>query len=94
MYNSTHDWEARRFKGNTQAIFFVTGMFVIAEHFLAGRMTMVVFQNYLLMAPTMVVALIIGFWAEKFIKQDLFRRMVMVFLLLIGVSLIFNLFFT
>lgn len=89
MYNSSHDWEARRFKGNTQAIFFVMGLFVIFEHFRAGNMTTVVFQNYLLMIPAMAMALFLGFRAEKFIKQDIFRKMVMVLLLIIGFKLLF-----
>lgn len=89
MYNSTHDWQARRFKGNTQAIFFVTGLFVIFEHLRAGHMTTPVFQNYLLMAPTMLAALFLGFRLEKHIKQEQFRRLVMVLLLIVGISLIF-----
>src|SRR5690606_15493479 len=92
MYNSTQDWQARRFKGNTQAIFFVTGLFVIFEHFRAGHMTNAVFQNYLLMAPTMVIALLLGFRLEKYIKQSVFRKMVLILLLIIGLSLVNPLF--
>lgn len=89
MYNSSHDWKARRFKGNTQVAFFIMGFFVIFEHYRAGNMTMPVFQNYLLMTPTMLLALFFGFRAEKFIKQDIFRKIVMVLLLFIGLKLLF-----
>lgn len=89
MYATTQDWEARRFKGNLQAIFFVMGIFVIATHAIEGRMTSVVFQNYVLMAPTMVIALQVGFWAEKYISQPLFRKGVLALLVCIGLSLIF-----
>ncbi len=89
MYNSTHNWEARRFKGNTQAAFFLMGWIVIFEHFRSGNMNMVVFQNYLLMLPAMLLALFLGFRAEKYIKQDIFRKLVMVLLLIIGLKLLF-----
>ncbi|MEO1289315.1 MAG: sulfite exporter TauE/SafE family protein [Chloroflexota bacterium] len=88
MYNSTQDWEARRFKGNTQAIFFVMGFFVIYEHIRAGNMSLTVFQNYLLMTPTMLIALLLGFRLEKYIKQTIFRKMVLVLLMIIGLNLL------
>ena len=90
MYHSTHEhWLARRFKGNTQAIFFVMGFVVIYEHYRMGNITPAVIQNYAIMTPTMAVALLLGVWAEKFIKQDVFRKMVMLLLICIGIKLIF-----
>lgn len=90
MYHSTHeDWDARRFKGNTQAIFFLMGFFIIYEHYRVGNITPVVLQNYGLMLVAMASALWIGFRLEKFIKQDVFRKMVMVLLMIIGLNLIF-----
>ena len=89
MYHSTHeDWDARRFKGNTQAIFFLMGFFVIYEHFRLGNITTVVLQNYGLMLISTIIALSIGFRVEKFIKQDIFRKIVMVLLMIIGLNLI------
>lgn len=90
MYHSTHDsWDARRFKGNTQAIFFLMGFFIIYEHYRVGNITAIVWQNYALMLVATVIALWIGFRTEKFIKQDMFRKMVMVLLMIIGLNLIF-----
>lgn len=89
MYNSTHDWEARRFKGNMQAIFFVMSFFVIFAHFQAGNYTSTVLIDYLILVPVMVVALYTGFALEKYISQQAFRKGVMVLLIFVGLSLIF-----
>lgn len=89
MYNSTHDWQAKRFKGNIQAVFFVMRIFIIFEHFRVGNVTNIVIQNYLLMAPTMAIALVVGFYAEKYIKQETFRKLVLILLLIIGLKLLF-----
>lgn len=90
MYHSTHeDWQARRFKGNTQAVFFMMGFFVIFEHYRLGNITPVVLQNYVLMIITMAFALFLGFRFEKYIKQDVFRKIVMILLIFIGIKLIF-----
>jgi len=88
MYNSAHNWEARRFKGNTQATFFIMGMFVIFEHFRTGNITPVVLQNVALMLPAMFVGIFIGLRVEKYIKQSVFRKIVMVLLLIIGLNLV------
>ncbi|MEL6405051.1 MAG: sulfite exporter TauE/SafE family protein [Chloroflexota bacterium] len=90
MYATTQDWQARRFKGNLQAIFFLMGFFVIATHVIEGRMSDVVFQNYLLMVPTMMVALWCGFRVEKYIAQPIFRKVVLGLLVCIGLSLIYG----
>lgn len=89
IYNSTHDWKARRFKGNMQAIFFVTSLFVIFAHFSAGNITNPVLTLYLTMIPVMVIALMTGFYLEKYVSQQLFRKGIMILLIFIGLSLIF-----
>lgn len=90
MYHSAQeDWQARRFKGNTQTVFFVMGFFIIFEHFRLGNITPIVLQNYVLMAVTMLIALFLGLRFEKFIQQDVFRKIVMVLLIFIGIKLIF-----
>ncbi len=88
MYNTTQDWEVRRFKGNTQAVFFVTGFFVIFEHIRLGNITTPVLQNYFIMAPTMAIALLLGFRLERYIKQAMFRKILLGLLFIIGLSLV------
>ncbi|MGJ3238757.1 MAG: sulfite exporter TauE/SafE family protein [Anaerolineae bacterium] len=88
MYNASQTWKARRFKGNTQAVFFITGMFVIIEHVRTGHVTAPVIQHYLIMAPTMILALWLGFRLEKYIQQATFQKLVMALLLMIGISLV------
>lgn len=89
MYNTTQDWEAKRFKGNTQAVIFTMSIFVIFAHLSEGNITSVVLQNYLLAVPAMAGALVCGFWTEQFIEQQTFRKGVLVLLIVIGLSLIF-----
>lgn len=88
MYNSTHDWKARQFKGNTQIVFFIMGMFVIFEHYREGNITPLVLQNYFMMMPAMIVGVFLGLRAEKYIKQSIFRKIVLVLLLIIGLNLV------
>lgn len=88
MYNTTQEWDQRRFKGNTQAIFFITAWFIIFEHYRLGNITMPVIQNYLIMAPTMAIALLVGFRLERYIKQSIFRKIVLTMLLIIGLNLV------
>jgi uncharacterized membrane protein YfcA len=87
MYCASHDWTPRRFKGNMQVLFFFMGFFIIASHFLQGNITLPVLQNLGLMIPSMLSALALGFYLDKFVKPTVFRKAVLLFLIVLGVSL-------
>jgi uncharacterized protein len=89
MYCTSQDWTPRRFKGNMQVLFFFMGWFVIATHFIQGRITLPVLQNELLMIPAMLAAIWLGFRTDKYIKPLIFRKAVLILLILLGLSLIF-----
>lgn len=81
-------WEPETFKGNLQALLMVNSVSVILVHATAGHYNAQVFQNYLYALPMVALGALAGFWLDRFINAALFRKLVLILLLLIGVKMI------
>lgn len=89
MYGTAMRWPPAVFKAHLQTIFFLNGLLVIATHAVNGRMTPLVWHYYLVMLCPVFVGLILGQRLDGVINPVVFRRGVLVLLLVIGVTLIF-----
>ncbi|MBE2224895.1 MAG: sulfite exporter TauE/SafE family protein, partial [Anaerolineae bacterium] len=88
IYGSCRRWPPAEFKSNLQGFFLVTSITVIFTHFLSGNFTPVVWYNFFIAIPAILLALFIGFRLDKYIDPLRFRKIVLVTLLVLGTGLI------
>jgi uncharacterized membrane protein YfcA len=88
VYGTCSRWEPTEFKSNLQGIFIVNSLLVIGSHALSQSFTAPVWQDYLIALPAIGLGLWLGFRLDRYINPALFRKVVLL-LLLLGVRLIF-----
>lgn len=88
IYGSCRRWPPAEFKSNLQGFFLVTSLTVIFTHFLSGNFTPVVWYNFTIVVPAILLALLLGSWLDKYIDPLRFRKIVLIALLVLGVGLI------
>jgi hypothetical protein len=89
IYGSCRRWTPVEFKSNLQGFFLINSITVITTHMLAQHFTPVVWQNYVLALPGIALGLILGLSFDRFIKPEVFRKLVLVLLIVLGLNLIF-----
>lgn len=88
LFGNARGWEPFVFKCNLAVTFNVMGVLVIASHALQGHFTMAVFNNYLLAMPIVGLGMLLGFQFDGVVNPHVFRRLVQVLLLAIGMRLL------
>ncbi len=89
IYGSCRRWLPAEFKGNLQGYFLINSVMVILAHALSQHYTPFVWQNYLSALPGIGLGLLLGFSLDRFINPLVFRRIVLVLLVVVGLNLIF-----
>lgn len=87
-YAVARQWTADQFRGTLQSFFFLAGLFVCLTHFAAGHVSTIVWQTALLAVPALLLGQFTGVRLTRYISQELFRRLVLVLLLGLGIALI------
>lgn len=88
IYGMCCCWDPNEFKGNLQALLMVNSSSVILVHLLAGHFNGLVLQNYAYALPTILVAALAGFALDRYLNEALFKKLVLVLLLVIGVKML------
>jgi uncharacterized membrane protein YfcA len=88
IYGNCRRWPPAEFKSNLQGFFVVSSYTIIATHAIGGNFTPVVWQNFLLALPAILLALVVGFQVDKYFDPQRFQRVVLVVLVVLGISLI------
>lgn len=88
IYAHSRGWSPQEFKGNLQSFFLLNDVMTITSHALSGNTTLFVWQHYLLILPAIVMGIIAGFALERLIKPAVFRKIVLVLLIGLGVRMI------
>lgn len=88
IYADTQRWKPAVFKANLQGFFLVITIAAIITHALSGNITAAILRWSLLAAPLVVIGAFSGFYLDRFINPDLFRKIVLGLLLILGASLI------
>ncbi len=88
IYGSCRRWPPLEFKSNLQGFFLVISLVVVVTHFFSGNITAVVWYNFFIAVPALLLALFAGFSLDTYIDAQRFRRIVLLFLVLLGFSLI------
>jgi len=88
IYGLSQKWEPQHFKANLQLLLMVNSVSVVIAHFFAGHYTSEVLQNYLLALPMILLGALTGFWIDRYINEAVFRKIVLVVLLVIGLRML------
>ena len=88
IYGHARRWPAAQFKGNLQGFFLPVSIFVVAGHFLAHTVTPVVWQCFAVSLLPLLLGIVLGGLAERRIDAERFRKLVLVLLVVLGVSLV------
>jgi uncharacterized membrane protein YfcA len=89
IYGTSQRWSPVEFKVNIQSAFVVSSLFVISGHVIAGRVTPPVLTALAFGLPAALIALLVGFRLEAHISPSRMRRMVLLVLLILGLTLLF-----
>ncbi len=88
IYGSCQDWAPSEFKTNLQGFFLFTDLFIVANHAWRGNLSESVGMYFVWAIP----AILLGVWAgvslDRYIKPDVFRKLVLVLLVILSLRLI------
>ncbi len=87
-YGSMRGWPRGEFRGTLQAVFLINASLVVSSHYVAHHITPQILSWYLYAVPALILGIFLGSIVDRHLSRALFRRLVMVMILLLGVSLV------
>ena len=88
VYGSCRGWSPDEFKSNLQGFFSVNNAFVFIGHAFAGNVTAAVGWNFLIALGAIAGGVTAAFLLDRFISHALFRKIVLVLLIVLGAQLL------
>ncbi|MFN8531528.1 MAG: sulfite exporter TauE/SafE family protein [Anaerolineae bacterium] len=88
IYGVSQEWKSAQYKSNLQALLMVNSITVVLAHITAGHVTADVLGNYLIALPMILLGAFTGFILDRYINEQVFRKIVLVVLLLIGIKML------
>lgn len=89
VYASCKEWEQDTFKGNLQTFFIQNSIFVLLGHFLSGSFTPEIGSLFWRGLPWLIVGIVAGLSMDRWINPEVFRKIVLVLLVVTGLRLVF-----
>ena len=89
IYGDCRRWEPNAFKSNLQGFFVPSSLVIALGHAWKGNLTPEVWQYFLIAIPAMAAGILAGTSLDKFLNPDIFRKIVLVLLIAMGIRLIF-----
>lgn len=93
IYADARRWTPDATRSNLQGFFLLKGVVLVIVHALSQNFTPVVFTSYVWTIPAIVAGLVAGFTMYKWVNAALFRRVVLVLLLLTGLNMLYGVLF-
>jgi uncharacterized membrane protein YfcA len=89
VYADCRRWPPDVFKGNLQGYFIIVSLAITVSHALNGNLTSQVWRMFFWTLPFIVVGLVAGLSLDRWLNPVVFRRVVLVLLVLMGIRLMF-----
>jgi uncharacterized membrane protein YfcA len=89
VYADCNRWEPSEFKSNLQGFFIINSFVVMVSHFVVGKITPEVWRLFVVSLPVIGLGLVAGMTLDRWVKPAVFRRIVQILLILMGLRLIF-----
>lgn len=90
IYSSLRDWDKNSFKATLVSFFMAAGIMAAIGHLLTGLTTMYVFKLFLASTLPIILGTYVGGKLSLKISEQLYKRMVMILLVFMGIMLIFQ----
>lgn len=90
IYGVLRRWPPESFRATLQGIFFPTGLIITLSHGISGLWTDFVISSYLVSFPFILIAFYIGNKLHHRINENRFKKIIYIFILIIGAALIIN----
>jgi len=90
IYGVLRRWDQQNFRATLQSIFFPTGLLITISHGITGLWTNFVLTSYLYALPIIVLGFILGDRMHYRLKENEFKKNIYIFILVIGIILLFN----
>jgi uncharacterized protein len=88
IYGMSRRWQMVEFKVNMQLMLMVISIFVTVNHLLRGHYDASVLRSYAFALPAIGLGALTGLLLDKYISVTVFRRVVLILLLVIGVRML------
>lgn len=88
IYGNCRRWPPKEFKSNLQGYFMITSSVIVLGHSISGNLTVDIWKYFLLSAPALILGVIAGVSLDNVINPKLFRKIVLVLLLVMGLGLV------
>jgi uncharacterized membrane protein YfcA len=89
IFGNCRRWGPAEFKGNLQGFFLLNSAIVLVSHFWRGNLSPDVWQSFLLSLPAIFLGLWLGIRLDSYINPAIFRKVVLVALIILGLQLAF-----
>lgn len=90
LYADSKRWSREQFKANLQGLFVFEGALLVLGHSLAGNLTSAVWRDLLISLAPMVMGIWAGLKLDKRLDTRTFRKVILVFLVIIGARLLLS----
>lgn len=87
IYGNCRQWSPQEFKSNLAGYFMIGSIMVVATHALSGNFTPDVWLNFWWTLPALILGFFIGQSTDKWLSPELFRHIVLVMLIILGLRL-------
>ena len=87
IYGNCRKWAPEEFKSNLTGYFLVNSVMTVSTHWLSGNITSDVWFNFWWALPALVIGFLLGQSMDKWLNPELFRRIVLVMLVILGLRL-------
>ncbi len=88
VYGDCRRWSPDEFRSNLQGFFMANNVVIVAMHGLNGNLTAAVWWGYLAALPGIAAGLVIGLLLARRIDPPLFRKIMLVMVVVLGASLL------
>lgn len=89
VYADCRRWSPDAFKSNLQGYFVISSFVVLVSHALNGNLTPQIWRMFWWTIPFIALGLVTGLSLDRWLDPVIFRRVVLVLLVIMGVRLIF-----
>jgi len=89
VYGNCRGWSPQEFKSNLSGFFIVGSLVIVVTHWMSGNFSSGVWLNFLISLPPLFLGFLLGQSMDRWLNPDIFRRIVLVLLVVLGVRLMF-----
>jgi uncharacterized membrane protein YfcA len=87
VYGNCRKWSPEEFKSNLAGYFLINSVMTVSTHWLSGHFTADVWITFWWTLPALVIGFALGQSIDRWLNPELFRRIVLVMLVILGLRL-------